>query len=184
MENDFEILHHTYRVKWASGEKIAKILDEDTVPDWQYYVYNLVFRASNEFKPMCMNDTLNWKKGRVCIDTEKYDQYIDSLSFRCLKDQKIEDEKGNPYYEVKLESDMDIDPDTLYVKGHIENFSPFLVYIPKFDVFQFREYLQYNPATQGIIQFIEELKSGCNYGITANYSQFYSCLKALEGFWD
>lgn len=183
MTNEFEILHHSYRLRWASGQKLAQILGEDDVPDWQYYTYNLVFRAKNEFKEMCMSDTLNWKDGRVCIDTEGYDKYIDGLSMSWDREEILHAD-GKPYHEVKIENGSGIDRDSLFVKGKIENISPFLIYIEKFDVFQFREYLQYNPATEGILKFIDELKTGCNYGITANYSQFYSCLKALEGFWD
>ncbi len=185
MEQCFKILHHSYRLKWASGQKIAEILDEDEVPDWKYYVYNLVFRASGNLKEMCMKDTQKWKEEKVCIDTEKYDEYIRGLSLNYgeLTSEKL-NEKSYSYYPVEFENNSGIDRESLFVQGYLDNFSPFLIYIDKFDVFQFREYIQYNPATTGIIQFIEELKHECNYGITANYSQFYSCLKALEGFWD
>ena len=49
-ERGFEILHHSYRSKWASGEKFAQKIgitkEEDEIPDWQYYIHNLVFRAT------------------------------------------------------------------------------------------------------------------------------------------
>lgn len=178
MTEDFKILHHSYRVKWASGQKMSEIVGEE-VNDWQYYVYNLVFRASGELKEMCMEDTKKWKMGRVCVDTEKYDEYIRGLEF----DWNNNDEKKS-YILVKFKNTSGIDKSTLFVNGYLENISPFLVYREKFDVFQLREYFQYHPATTGIIQMIEDLKNGCNYGIQANYSQFYSCLKALEYWWD
>ena len=86
IEREFEILHHSYRSKWASGEKFAQkigITEEegDEIPDWQYYIHNLVFRASGEFKEICLNETKKWKEMSVCIDTEKYDQYIDGTEF-------------------------------------------------------------------------------------------------------
>lgn len=180
---DFEILHHSYRVKWASGQKLAKILDEDEIPDWQYYIYNLVFRASGEFKEMCMEDTKKWKQGRVCIDTEKYDEYINGIEFHWNKKEE-ENIDGESYIPVKFKNNSGIDKNTLFVNGYLENISPFLVYHDKFDVFQLREYFQYHPATTGIIQMIEDLKNGRSYGIQASYSQFYSCIKSLEYWWD
>lgn len=182
MNSDFVILHHSYRLKWASGKNLSEILHEDGIDDWQYIVYNLVFRASNELKEMCLKDTQKWKEGRVCIDTEKYDEYIDSISIDWNYNETLIN--GEKCYPVTIKSSSNIDKSSLFVNGYIENFSPFLVYHEKFDVFQFKEYLQYNPATMGILKFIDELKNDCSYGIAANYSQFYSCLKALEGFWD
>lgn len=179
---DFTILHHSYKLKWASGEKLAKILDEDEINDWQYYCYNLVFRASGELKEMCMEDTKKWKKGRVCIDTKKYDEYLNGLEINWNKKEEIID--GKSYYPIGFKNNSGIDRDSLFVSGYIENFSPFLVYREKFDVFQFREYLQYHPATTGIIQLIEDLKNGRSYGIQASSSQLYSAIKSLEGFWD
>ena len=74
-DRQFEILHHSYRVYWASGEKFAQNIgiekDEDGIPDWQYFNHNLVFRASGEFKEMCLEDTKKWKEMSVCINTEK-----------------------------------------------------------------------------------------------------------------
>ena len=45
-ERQFEILHHSYRSRWASGEKFAEKLgitkeEGDEFEDWQYYVLNL-----------------------------------------------------------------------------------------------------------------------------------------------
>jgi hypothetical protein len=42
-DRQFEILHHSYRPKWASGEKFAEKLgitkeEGDEFPDWQYYI--------------------------------------------------------------------------------------------------------------------------------------------------
>ena len=53
-ERGFEILHHSYRSKWASGEKFAEKLgitkEEDEIPDWQYYIHNLIFRATGAYQ--------------------------------------------------------------------------------------------------------------------------------------
>lgn len=179
---NFEILHHSYRVKCSSGEKLSDILEEEILP-WKYYVYNLVFRASGELKEMCMNDTKKWKEGRVCIDTKKYDEYLNGIEFNWNHKDEI-DVEGKSYIPVTTINTSGIDKNSLFVNGYLENISPFLIYHEKFDVFQFREYLQHHPATTGIIQMIEELKNGNSYGIQASYCQFYSCLRSLENFWD
>lgn len=184
LNREFEILHHSYRLRWASGKKLAEILSEEEINDWQYFTYNLVFRASGDLKDMCMEDSKKWKKGRVCIDPEKYDEYIFGLEFDfSRKESEVIDSRT--CYPVKFKNKSGIDKESLFVNGYLENFSPFLIYNEKFDVFQFREYFQYHPATVGTIKFIDEMKNGpTKYGITSESSQFYSCLKALEGFWD
>jgi hypothetical protein len=58
----------------ASGEKFAEKLgipkeEGDEFPDWQYYILNLVFRASGDFKQMCLAETKKWKETKFCIDT-------------------------------------------------------------------------------------------------------------------
>lgn len=182
MTEDFEILHHSYRIKWASGQKLSQIIKDD-VEDWQYYIYNLVFRASGDLKKMCMEDTKKWKKGEVCIDTQKYNEYIDGikLNFNDKETKLVDNEKCHP---ITITNNSGIDRKSLFVKGYIQNISPFLIYREKFDVFQFREYLQYHPATTGIIQMIEDLKNKKSYGIQSSYSHFYSALKSLEYWWD
>lgn len=188
----FDILHHSYRLKWASGKKFAEKIgldpdDAEECPDWQYYTHNLVFRASGDFKEMCLQDTQKWKEISVCIDTEKYDEYIDGIEFDFGDKETrkpIGEYNGEPYYPLNMKNTSGIDRESLFVKGYTDNYSSFLTYNDKFDVFRFYEYLQYNPATTGILQFIDELKEGKSYGITCNYNQFYSCLKSLEFFWD
>lgn len=184
---EFEILHLSHRLRWASGQKFAEILNRglgfgdeepEEVPDWQYYTFNMVFRAFGDFKEMCMVDTKDWKPGRVCIDVEKYEEYIHGLDFDFVK---IE---GSEYLSLEKKNTSGIDYKSLFVEGQEQVLSTFLIYREKFDVFQYRDYLQYNPSTVGILQHLEELKNGISNGITASSSQFYSCLKALNGFWD
>jgi hypothetical protein len=184
----FDILHLSYREKWASGKKFAEKLnlegETDEFPDWNYYICNIVFRARGELKHLCMMECEKWKEIRVCIDTEKYDEYLQGVEHDFVE---IEGSSynGEPLYSWETINNTGIDRDSLFVTGYTDNFSSFLSYNEKFDVFRFHEYLQYNPATTGILQFIEELKEGKkSYGICCDYNQFYSCLKSLEFFWD
>jgi hypothetical protein len=188
-DRGFEILHYSYRSKWASGEKFAKTLgmyDEDSdVPDWQYYVLNLVFRATGDFKEMCMLDTKDWKETKVCIDTDKYEQYLNGLTHEFSEDREpVGEYNGQPTYEWTTVNNSGIDRSSLFVMGYVDNYSSFLSYNEKFDVFRVHEYLQHNPATIGILQFIDQLKEGKSYGVTCDYNQFYSCIKSLEFWWD
>jgi hypothetical protein len=184
---EFEILHLSHRLRWASGEKFSDMMHEsldvdgeeaEEIPDWQYYIFNLVFRASGEFKDQCMLDTKIWKPGRVCLDTEKYEEYLCGIEFDFVE------EEGTKYHRVESKNTSGIDCDSLFVKGYEQVLSTFLRYHDKFDVFQYRDYLQYNPSTTGILLHLEELKNGIHKGITAEYSQFYGCLRSLENFWD
>ena len=192
-EREFEILHHSYRSKWASGEKFAEKLgileedNEDKFDDWQYYIHNLVFRASGEFKEMCLDETKKWKEISVCIDTEKYDEYITGTEFDFGDKETREpigEYNGEPYYPLNIKNNSGIDRDSLFVKGYTDNYSSFLSYNEKFDVFRFHEYVQHNPATTGILQFIDELKEGKSYGISCDWNQFFAALKSLEFWWD
>jgi hypothetical protein len=184
---EFEILHHSYRLCWASGQKFAEKLsiegeEIDPIPDWQYYKFNLVFKAFDvdydTFKQMCLEDTKHWKKGRVCTDPDKYDEYLRGVDFDF--DKETEDK----YIKVNLINNSGIDGESLFVEGYTQNFEDHIQYIEKFDVFWYRDYIQYNPTTIGILQHIDELKNGVCKGITAPYSQFYNCLRALHYFWD
>jgi len=192
-DRQFEILHHSYRVYWASGEKFAQNIgiekkEGDEFPDWQYFNHNLIFRASREFKEMCLQDTKKWREISICIDTEKYDEYIAGTDFD-FGDEEIREPVGEyngvPYYPLDIKNNSGIDRDSLFVKGYTDNYASFLTYIEKFDVFRFHEYLQHNPATTGILKFIDELKEGeKHYGICCDWNQFYAALKSLEFWWD
>lgn len=58
-----------------------------------------------------------------------------------------------------------------------------LRYHEKFDVYQYREYLEWNPATIGILHHIELMRN--NYGNSqyTNNSIFERCIEALDKFW-
>ena len=189
-ERGFEILHHSYRSKWASGEKFAKKLGitkekGDEFPDWQYYIHNLIFRATGEFREMCMIETKNWKEIKICIDTEKYAEYLDGLEHDFGDEREpVGEWNGEPTYEWNPINNSGIDRESLFVSGYTDNYSSFLSYNEKFDVFRFYEYIQHNPATTGILQFIDELKEGTSYGISCDWNQFYATMKSLEYFWD
>jgi hypothetical protein len=97
------------------GEKFAEKLgitkEEDEFEDWQYYILNLVFKASGDFKQMCMAETKKWKKTKFCIDPEKYDEYIDGLEhdFGDKDREPVGEWNGEPTYEWKTINHSGID---------------------------------------------------------------------------
>ncbi len=190
-ERGFEILHHSYRSKWASGKKFAEKIgitkEEDKFEDWQYYIHNLIFRATGEFREMCMTETKKWKEIKICIDTEKYDEYITGTEFDFGDKETREpigEYNGEPYYPLNIKNNSGIDRESLFVSGFTDNYSSFMSYNEKFDVFRFHEYVQHNPATTGILHFIDDLKDGKSYGICCDWNQFYAAMKSLEFWWD
>jgi hypothetical protein len=187
-DRGFEILHFSYRKKTASGERFAEKLnlegEPDDFPDWNYYICNLVFRATGELRGMCMDECKKWKETKFCIDPEKYDEYLQGVEHDFVE---IEGSSynGEPFYSWETINNTGIDRSSLFMTGYTDNYSSFLSYNEKFDVFRFHEYLQAHPATDGLLKFIEELKEGKKqYGICCDYHQFFSAMKALEYFWD
>lgn len=59
-----------------------------------------------------------------------------------------------------------------------------LTYIPKFNVYQYRQYISWIPAAQGIIQQIRMLQLGVNNSRTTDDYLLYQCIEALDNFWD
>jgi len=187
-ERQFEILHFSYRKKTASGEKFAEKInlegEPNEFPDWDYYILNLVFRATGELKHLCEEECKTWKETKFCIDPEKYDEYLKGVEHDFVE---IEGESYNeePLYKWETINNTGIERESLFMTGYTDNYSSFMSYNEKFDVFRFHEYLQANPATDGLLQFIKELKEGKkNYSICCEYHQFFSALKSLEFWWD
>ena len=134
--------------------------DDNEYGKWDYITYNLVFTAYNPaFKDMCMGLSAEWKRVLVTKDKDKADAYL-------LGDQKNESER-----------------DRIFIKAWEYQF-PHVVYNEKFDYFQLRDYLQDNPATRGIIAYIEDLKRGMSYGRFVPYNSLYSCVYNLQNWWD
>ncbi len=130
--------------------------------DWTFVDYNLVFSADNvEFKKMCNELCSEW--------IEKVYVQDKGLANRYLMGEGIDG----------------LNRDEIFIKGWEYQF-PHLVYIEKFDVFQFRDYIQDNPVTRGIITYIDNLKDRIVYGnkYIDPYSVFYACLNNLQYWWD
>lgn len=162
---EFEILHHSYRFKTTS--------DDNKYGKWDYIVYNLVFAAYDpNLKQMCLELASDWKRVLVTKDKDKAEKYFDGLV-------TVETDDGGVNYENKY----GLERDKVFMKAWEHQF-PHLVYHEKFDVFQLRDYIQDNPATRGIIAYINDLKNGISYGHFVPHSSLYACIHNLQLWWD
>ena len=182
----FEILHFSYR-------KYDSIIREQGC-----YCINLVFRASDTDDEYCnskerfLYEAQEWQKSEIVQNPELAEEYAMGL-------EVLDKRTGRPILEnyEKKEEDFDekdlipidivntngIQRENVYISGYKKNEYMMLRYIEKFDVFRFYEFFEINPATQGIIQYIENLK-GMYSNDTYYADQLLRCIKSLEPWWD
>ena len=183
----FEILHFSYR-KWNSYHEQG------------CYNLNLIFRASDiddeyySTKQRFMYETEEWHKSEIVQDIELEQKYIHGLKVKIKKtgkdlfdgwreEKESEDFDSNKLVEIDIVNEEGIDREDVYIKGYQRNESMMLQYIEKFNVFRFYEFFEINPATKGIIEYIEELRK-LNNPDQYHSGQFLRAIKSLENWWD
>lgn len=187
MEKSFEILHFSYR-KWGSYHEQG------------CYNLNLIFRVSDKddeyysSKDRFMYETEEWHKSEIVQDLELEQKYVMGLDIlnaktgkgileEWKKEKEKEDFDENELIPINIVNKDGIEREDVYIKGYQRNESMMLNYIEKFDVFRFYEFFEINPATDGIIKYIEELRN------IENPDQYYAgqllrAIKSLENWWD
>jgi hypothetical protein len=187
LNRSFEILHFSYR-HWPSYHEQG------------CYNLNLVFRASDEddeyysTKDRFMYEAEEWHKSEIVQDLEleqKYVMGLNVLDARTGKDlldgwkeeKEKEDFDENELIPIDIVNKDGIEREDVYIKGYQRNETMMLKYIEKFDVFRFYEFFEINPATKGIIEYIEELKRMENPD-QYHAGQFLRAIKSLELWWD
>jgi hypothetical protein len=183
----FEILHFSCR-KWNSYHEQG------------CYNVNLIFRASDtddeyySSKQRFMYETEEWHKSEIVQDLELEQKYIHGLKVKIKKtgkdlfdgwreEKESEDFDPNELVGIDIVNEEGIDREDVYIKGYQRNESMMLQYIEKFNVFRFYEFFEINPASVGIIDYIEELKIDPNRD-TYKAGQLLRCIKSLENWWD
>jgi hypothetical protein len=183
-EKSFEILHFSHR-KWKSFHEQG------------CYRINLVFRASDtddeyySTKQRFLDECQEWKKSEIVTDLELHERYKDGLrminkkSGKNLLEGLVSDEEKDEDGLIPIEfvNDNGLEREDVYTKGYQENWGTMFQYNEKFDVFRFYEYFEINSATEGIIQYIKELKEMYNPD-TYYAGQFFRATKSLELWWD
>lgn len=187
MDSSFEILHFSYR-HWKSYHEQG------------CYNVNLVFRASDNddeyysSKQRFMYETEEWHKSEIVQNLELEQKYIyglRALNKKTGKDlldswkeeRESEDFNPNELVEIDIVNEEGIKREDVYIKGYQRNESLMLQYIEKFNVFRFYEFFEINPATKGIIEYIEELRKVENPD-QYHAGQLLRAIKSLENWWD
>ena len=180
----FEILHFSHR-HWNSYHEQG------------CYKVNLVFRVwdidENSYtKIKFLNECEEWRRTEIVQDLDLHRKYSDGLRvinkktgkdlFEELLEERTE-ESRKEYTTIDFVNDNNIEREDVFIKGYEENWNTMFKYIEKFDVFQFYEYFEINPATKGMIEYIKDLQKIYNPD-EYHADQFFRVLKSLQLWWD
>lgn len=169
-EPEFEILHFSHRTK----------ICPETGHSW--YILNLIFRAHDEFFiKQCLRESSDWNKTEITCDIDKAKDYLDNIHLEFVNDTDYSDEHAR---KVVISSNSKYQKEEVFIQGYEYHMNPLLKYNEKFDFFQYKDYIQVNSATKGIISYIEEIKNGPVNSRFLDYCQFLCAIKALDLFWD
>lgn len=164
---DFEIFHFSYRPKIKDG--------------FGWYNVNLVFRAYDSmFKTWCLNESKEWREVSVTDNIEIAEKYFDGIRL----DFGSKDEEEKLISKIHFHNDSGYKREDVFRVAYEHKINTLLDYKEKFDVFCFRDYIEINPATKGLIAYIEEMKFYPTNSRFKDYSQLFRTLKALDFFWD
>lgn len=148
-------------------------IDNFTIKYYPDYAFiNIVFTpSSNEVeRETFMRMSREFKPVSVCDSEETFNRYFDSIEIM------VDDEPdASGDYPVTILSDKSIEPQTMIAENEAT-----IMYLPKFDKFYYREYIQINEITLGAVQFMLN-----NERIEApeGYDLFRRALTALDLFW-
>lgn len=170
-EPDFEILHFSYRYRISSES------------GYSWYILNLVFRAHEEiFKNQCLKEASEWVKTEITTDIKKANTYLDNITINFDNDNCDDNDKSLKL--VTIGNKSPYKREEVFISGYEHHITPLLQYNEKFNVFQYKEYIQVNEATKGIISYIDSIKNGPLNSRFLDSCQFLCSIKALDLFWD
>lgn len=162
MNKDINILHFSYRVRGIYSKSLGTSMEARV---------NIVFKVINDdsfMKKRCEYESLEIQKIQTLSSIAEYEKYL----------SEVEEVKDICEW-IKEDNTFD----RVFKTSYKVNDNPLLTYIPKFDVYRFHEWVDWTPATRGIIKEIESLMSGDNWSSTTDDFQFLRCLRALDIFW-
>lgn len=162
MNNEFEILHFSYRVRETYTDELESPMEAKV---------NLVFKVidkSGYLNRRCERESSEISEVITLSSIEDYNNYVSNL-------EQVTD-IGSWCNEQKQY-------EKVFIKSYTINDMPLLTYIPKFDVYRFSEWVDWSPATQGIIEEIKLISQGENKSSSSIGCHFLRCLRALDIFW-
>lgn len=162
MNNTFDIIHFSYRVRGILSKELESSMEAKV---------NIVFRIDKEdeyLKRRCDRLSSEFSQVTTISSIDDYKTYLSNL-------EQI----------TNLESWLNENDEygKIFTNHYTVNDNPLLTYIPKFDVYCFREWVDWCPATQGIIKEIEFLRKENNWSSCSSGCHFLRCLQSLDIFW-
>lgn len=171
MDSEIKILHFSVRPYFLGGNGIRVQRGFSA-----YAIFNIVFKCNgNNARNLAERESAEYRKVHVAESVEKIENYFDQLELVFHEKSEIEglgkiEFKGIPREEVFKEMWMH-EPNQL------------VSYIEKFDVYRYYQYIEWNQATMGLIQEIENIRNGTSRSMVADYHHFFNILKAIDLFW-
>lgn len=123
-------------------------------PDLEWVDVNLIFESQQGFFDFLCCD---YRRANVVKDIKEYEAAIEALD--AAKAASL------------LETSDILDSKTVN-----KLFKPY--------TYQYRQYITWMPASQGILQQIRMLQQGFNNSRTTDDYLLYQCIEALDHFWD
>lgn len=155
-------------------EKEFNILTIKSVVRENYIYLNVVFKVyDKDYKRKIDSLSQEYVRSSVWVvnDPKEIEQYYDNIIFDRIPE--------NGWYKSR----------SLFKKKTVSGWSindfKCLTYIPKFDVYRFREYVENNKITRAAIETLESLKLGEeNSARFVDVATLTRCIRALDIFWD
>lgn len=145
----------------------------------KWYKINLVIEAiDDELRGVLKKKSSKWKDIEYCENIEIGEKYFDGLE---LHHVPLENSKMT---RAVFTNSHGLERSDVFKNGYQYDYSLFIEYLPKFDVFVYRDYVENNGITRATIKQIKKLADGENDSRFANWGQFVRCLETLFLWWD
>lgn len=176
----YEILHFSVRPRFCGKSGFQPTKDTFEVP---YAIVNIVFRAMPDEDDEMPN---NWIKH----SSSEYQEVWAAESIEAIEDYdnntvtEFEPIKDDELFGRVVFKHMDgRSYEDIFKKGYTRKPYTLIRHIEKFDVYRYGEYIEWNPATIGILQTIEQIKNNYSGSQFTDACLFERCMEALDKFW-
>jgi hypothetical protein len=174
---EIEILHLSARPNFKGGSGFQKY--NGNLFDSPYVSVNVVFRCHDEYaKQWAKKESEEYRKLFVTKSPELAEKYYSGLTTRFLKP-----EGDQLFGKMVFENSDNIKHSDVYFEAYEHNAYTMLQYIEKFDVYTYKEHIEWGPAVSGLLQELENIRNGCSTSMNSDSGNFSRVIKALDLFW-
>ena len=170
--DNYQLLHFSVRPRFKGTSGFRPFSKIQLCSSTPYAIVNIVFRAKVE-TPWVKHHRSEYREVYAADSMEIIEKYHDGIELNFNDDNK----------QVTFGNKNNLSFGDVYKKRFTFELNPIVNYIEKFDVYQYREYVEWNPITIGIFQQIELLDIGAGTGMIVDDNSFERCLQALDLFW-